>query len=266
MALEINLKILGQSKSGRSIVIQDATGLEEFGRSTGYGTTNGSPEQILRYYITVSRMFDSLTYQMVLDGSDEFLPTPVQMAWGYKLELTTGLFAHETERGSTEPSEIFKDGLLDVNLYPVFAGRSGVTIEKGTNFIYGGDDVFFPEELKADSVVVNDVIYPIDKSMYDNGGSIIYIVGSFEEDATSFDVAYRGNVKAMLTSMSENLHGYACALLRDQLDHPDWQKINTAQSFRRAAQGFFADIEKPDYAKADDLVQGSFKLLRKFAI
>lgn len=264
MALKTSIEILLQKRDGRSIIVKDDTGLVKFGRPNGY--TEGDINNILKYIYTVSRVFDSVTYKFIVDGSEELLPTPRQLAWGHKLELTTGLFKTDTERGVTEPSEIFEDGLLNIDQYTVFRGQDNVVIGKGTNFIYGGDGVFFHEDLKADSIIVNNEIYQIDKSMFDNGGSIIYITGQFKDDSTVFDVAYRANAKAMLISMSENMHGYACSLLRNQLDHPDWQKINTAQAFRRAAQGFFSDQDSPDYAKADDLVQASYKLLSKFSI
>ena len=264
MALKTSVDILHQKRDGRSIIIKDSTGLVSFGKTSGY--TEGDINNILKYIYVVSRVFNSLSYKFVLDNTSDLLPSTTQMAWGHKLELRTNMFYDDETPIEQTPTLCFNDGILDVNQYTVFRGQDNVVIEKGTNFIYGGDGVFFHEELKADSIIVNNEIYQIDKSMFDNGGSIIYITGQFKEDSTVFDVAYRANAKAMLISMSENMHGYACSLLRNQLDHPDWQKINTAQAFRRAAQGFFADEDSPDYAKAEDLVKASYKLLSKFAI
>lgn len=266
MALETSIKFIGQSKDGRSVTIKDSTGFQAYGKPNGYN--DGIVSGILAYYFTVSRMFDSLEYQVKIDGTNQYLPTPQQIARGYNVELTTALFKYEGERGSIEPIDMFKDGVLDLNMYVAFSGMSGVTIEKGTNFIYGPAGTSFTEQLKADSVIVNDQVYMIDKGVDvdTNGNTIIYILGQFEEDATSFTVGYRANLKVLLTGVSENLHDYATALLSKSIEHPDWKKINVAMAFRRAAFGFFRDEDNPDYAKANDLVNGGYQLLKKFTI
>lgn len=266
MALETKISFIKQDKSGRSVTIKDSTGFQAYGRASGY--SSGMINDILSYYFVVSRMFDSLDYQLKVDGTNQYLPTPQQIARGYNVELTTALFKYEGERGSIEPTDMFKDGVLDVNMYVNFVGMSGVTIEKGTNFIYGPAGTSFTGVLQYDAVIVNDKIYMIDKGVDvdTNGNTIIYILGQFEEDATSFTAAYRANLKVLLTAVSENLHDYATALLSKSIEHPDWKKINVAMAFRRAAFGFFRDEDNPDYAKANDLVNGGYQLLKKFTI
>lgn len=266
MDLDVKIKFISQDKSGRSVLIKDDTGFKAYGRSRGYD--DGIISSIICYYITVSRMFDSVTYQMKLDNSNVYLPTVEQFARGYSLNLTPSIFSYEGERGSLEPTTAFYDGILDLNMYVAFAGMSGVTIEKGTNFIYGPEGTSFTELLAADAVIVNDEIYMIDKGadVDTNGNTIIYILGQFKEDATSFNVAYRANLKILLTAVSENLHDYATALLSKSIEHPDWKKVNVAMAFRRAAFGFFRDEDNPDYAKADDLIESGYQLLKKFTI
>lgn len=262
MALEINIQILNQSKSGRELTIRDATGLQTMGRDTGYGSGTKPISDILAYHIVASRLFDSLSWSFEIDGTDETLPSLEQIARGMPVTLRTDMFSTQGDRGLEEPSEIFKDGVLSLDLYPEFEGLDNVVIEEGTNFIYGGD---FTEAWKGDAIVVNDVIYQLDKNTDPNGNTVLYIVGEFEEDATSFNILYRGNTKALLTAMSEHLHDYACKKLMDAIDSPEWNKVNVAMAFRRSAYGLFHQ-EVPDYYSADGLIKSNFRLLKKYSL
>lgn len=259
MGLEIKQAFLGQDKSGRSIDIKDATGLESQGVVTGYGSSNGTPESILAYHIVASRMLDSISYYLKIDGTNEYLPKPVNLGYGHTLTLTTNLFKKTTSTGVMEPWGLFKDGVLDLSMYVEFIGQSGVVIQKGTNYITGGS---FTRELKADAVIVDGKIYQIDKSMYSNGNTIIYVTGSFDVDATSFNILYRSNMKVLLQSITRNLHAYACKTMRDDIKSPEWNQINTALSFLRASEGFF---KSEDYSEANGLTTSSFLLLAKYA-
>lgn len=259
MALINKISFLSQDKSGREVVIKDTTGLESTGVTTGYGPTNGAvPQDIVAYYFTVSRMFDSIDHVFKLDGSIDTMPNPIDVAYGAPITLTTDLFSDDKD----EFPMIFKDGILDINMYVEFPGYESVEIAKDTNYIVGDD---FSDAYKGDAIVVNEVIYQIDKSLDNNGYTVLYIVGEFEEDADSFGILHRANTKALLTSMSENYHDYACKMLKNSIDSPEWNKVNVAASFRRAALGLFRS-EVPDYYAANDLIQSNVKLLKRFAI
>lgn len=260
MPIETNVSVKSQSRDGRQIKIKDSTGLVSAGRVNGY--TEGDLTSILGYYYQVSRIFNTITYTLKIDGTDAYLPTPEQIAHGREFVLTTGLFKTQTAQGYEEPCEIFADGILDVNQYSVFAGLTGVTILKDTNYIIGGN---FKEALKADSVIVNDKIYSIDKSpnYAQQGYGRLFITGIFEEDATTFNVAYRAVTRVLLLAVSENINSYACKQLRTDIDHPDWRKIHTALAFREAAQILFT-AEVPDPYGVEELVEGNCKLLKSF--
>lgn len=254
------LSFISQDRSGREVFIKDSTRFESEGVSTGYGPPNNPrATSILSYYISVSRMFDSVEEVFRLEDGMLGMPSISDFSKGEVLRLTTDIFESDPSKCS---SQIFRDGVLDINAYTEFLGLSNVTIEKGTNFIYGGD---FTEVFKADSVIVDGVIYHIDKEVDNNAGTVLYIIGEFEDDATEFTIAYRSNVKALLTSMSESYHDYACKVLSNSIDSPEWSKVNTAASFRRAAQGLFRQ-EPADLYAANDLVESNFKLLKKYAI
>ena len=266
MALENKILFVSQSRTGREITIKDATGLQSNGRLTGYGSGTITPESILAYHIVVSRMIDNVPYTLKIDGSESLLPSPVQLAYGTPLRLTTGLFEEETERGVTEPSCIFNDGILDLNMYVETLGLTGLTIEKDTNYIIDSQNRLGPA-LEADAVIVNGAIYEINKDpeYFDNGNQILYVNGEFSEEATSFNILYRANTKALLIAMSDHYHAYGAVQLRNNTDSPEWVKINTAASFREAARLLF-NAEVPDYYQANELVQSNFKLLKRYAI
>lgn len=260
MPIETNVSVKSQSRDGRQIRIKDSTGLVSAGRVNGY--TEGDLTSILGYYYQLSRVFNSIVYTLKIDGTDAYLPIPEQIARGREFALTTDLFKVSTEQGYEEPCDMFQDGILNLNQYSIFAGLTGVTILKDTNYIVGGN---FQQALKADVVVVNDKIYSIDKSpnYAQQGYGRLFITGVFEEDATTFNVAYQANTKVLLLAVSENLSSYACKQLRTDIDHPDWRNIHTAIAFRESARLLFtADV--PDIYAAEELVVANCKLLKKF--
>lgn len=266
MNLKTSVSFISQSRDGRSVTIKDSTGLTSNGRITGYGPSNITPEQILAYHYVVSDIIDGVPYQLTINGSEELLPTPTQIAYGTPVRLTTGLFEQETERGVTEPSCLFYDKILDINQYVEILGLTGLTIEKDTNYIVDSQNRLGPA-LEADAVIVNGTIYQINKDpeYFDNGNQILYVNGEFSEDATSFNILYRANTKALLTAMSDHYHAYGSVQLRNNTDSPEWVKVNTAASFREAAKLLF-NAEVPDYYQANELVQSNFKLLKRYAI
>lgn len=261
MALKVKESFISQSRDGRRITVQDSTGLQSTSNPDGYGGSNLTPQSILAYYFQVSKIYSGIDYVLKVDGSEELLPTPLQIAYGNTISLTTDLLSGGSIEG---PTDIFWDGVLDMNMYVAFAGLTGVTITENTNYITGGD---FTEALKGDAVVVNEVIYEIDKDFEygTNGNTVLYIIGNFEDTATSFNTLYRANTKALLISMSENLHDYACKKLSRYLESKEWHKVNTAASFRRAAIGFF-NKDVPDYAQANSLVSSNYELLKRYVI
>lgn len=259
--LKTNLKFISQSRDGRSVVLQDDTG-NKSSNPDGYGDDGLRPADVLSYYISVSRVFNNEVYVQKITGEDLGFPTLEQIANGAAFTITTGFMTEQTDSGIIEPSYIFKDGVIDLNLYVAFSGYEGVVGNEGENFIIGAD---FEEAYKADSIVINDVIYDIDKSRDNNGYTVLYLLSELDEDITEFDILYRSNTKALLTSVSENIHAYACDKLSDQEGSTDWHNIFAAQSFREAAIEFFYQ-DVPDYYKANKLINSSSRLLKKFAI
>lgn len=258
--LDTKLQFINQDKSGRYITIRDATGLESNGVKTGYGPNNKDVSEIKAYYFSVSRIFDGVDDLYKFDGTEEYLPTIAEFATQERdLMLTTNLFSEDSKKNFPE---IFKDGIVDVNMYVEFAGLSGVIIKKGERYVYGGD---FTDALNTDVIIVNEVIYDIDHSMNNNGGTVLYIIGEFLDDATSFNTAYRSDLKMLLTAMSRHYHDYACKVLSDSLNSPEWNKVNIASSFRLAAKGLF-ESDTPDYYAANDLIESNFKLLKKYTL
>lgn len=259
--LKTSLKFISQSRDGRSITLQDNTGNKST-NPNGYGDDGLTPSDILSYYISVARIYNNELFVKKITGDQLGFPTLEQMANGYVFTINTGFMTEQTESGIIEPSYIFKDGVLDINLYVAFSGYEDVVGKKGENFITGAD---FADAYKADSIVINDVIYDIDKSRDNNGYNVLYLLSELDEDITEFDILYRSNTKALLTSVSENIHAYACDKLSDQEGSTDWHNIFAAQSFREAAIEFFYQ-DVPDYYKANKLINSSSRLLKKFTI
>lgn len=262
MALKTKIEFISQSRDGRYITVRDATGTVA-DDPTGYGPSTKSISDIKAHYLVVSRMSSMDDYVLKIDGSDPILPSNEFIALGNPFTLSTDLF----KKGTYGSSKIFFDGVLDVNMYVEFEGMSNIIGAKGDNFIElpSGDIRNFQSIYDGDAICINDVIYQIDKNTDNHEYKILFIVGSLEDDATEFDYLYRANTKALLTSMGESLHNYACDRFRDNIESREWAFINTAASFRRAAWGFFT-AEVPDYAKADDLAVSGMKLLRKYTI
>lgn len=259
MALKLKTEFLKQSRDGRSITLRDATGLFSLDNLGGYGVQNPGIESIISYYFIVSRFYGQEDFVLHIDGTNPRLPTPLQIANGKEVVLNTDLLESGDGLGS---SFIFVDGILDVNMYVEFPGMNGVTITADTKAIYGGD---FTEALKADAVLVNGVIYEIDRGVPLNGSTVLYVTEEFTESATSFTSLYRSNVKVLADAMSRDMHDYACKRLRNTPKSNEWIGVNTAASMRAAAYGFF-NKENPDYTEANDLIVSNYKLIRKYSI
>lgn len=262
--LKTKIKFIEQNRSGRSVVVRDSTGQESTGQVDGYGVNNKPITDILAHHFVVSRFSDRQEYSLRIDGSNPYLPTNKKIAEGTPITLSTGLF---NENGIDGPHDIFKDGVLDINMYVEFKGLDDVSISKDTNYIIFTDIQSFVNIYQGDSIIVDDIIYQIDKSKDNNGRTVLYITGLFESDATSFNYLYRANVKSLLTSVSENLHAYASDVLNEtqSIESREWNFINVSASFRTASRIFFTG-EVPDYNKANDLAIQSYKLLKKYEV
>jgi len=260
--LKTKLRFLSQDKSGRFIKVQDVTGLQSQGVIDGYGDPGLGVSDISCYYVSASKIFSNAVFVHKITGNEPGKPSLAEIASGAVFELDTSMFEEQKYDGVFIPIEIFKDGVLDLNLYACFAGYEDITGTKGDNFITGSD---FEDAYKADSIVINDVIYDIDKSKDNNGYTVLYLLSDLEEDATEFDILYRSNIKALLKSVGENLNAYACNFLADKHSSSLWQNVFVAKCFRDAAVSFF-NQNSPDYYKANSLLVGSSNLLKEFAV
>ena len=257
MPLKTKVKFISQSKSGREIKIKDDTGLEVYGKPNGYGINNGTIQSILSYIFELSRIDDNRISILKIDGTNNKLPSLVDIGYGSAVNITSALLE---DNGSTKllASKIFSDGILNIDMYVEFAGIDNVSIVQGNNFITGA---VFTNALKADAVLVNDKIYQIDKAEYTNGDSVLYITDYFESNSSSFSVLYRANSKFLLTSVSDGLHAIAVKNNIHTVDDKINKNISYGLCLKTAAQGFVEDAV-PDYIIANKMLNIRYNILK----
>lgn len=258
MALKNAIKFISQSKSGREITIKDDTGLEVYGKLTGYGSTNGSITSIKAYHIILSRIDNNNDQAIIkIDNTNNKLPTISQLANGASLNLTSALLE---DNGSTKllSSKMFNDGVVDINMYVQFEEITGLTITKGTNFIVG---TIFTDTLKGDAILVNNIIYQIDKSKYTNGDSVLYIIGYFKDDSTKYSILYRANIKILLLATTDSMHAYVTKNIVNNKNISGNQSLSYGLCLKQAAISFFNDIPA-DYITANDMILLRYNILK----
>ncbi len=252
MALQVKLQFLGQNRSGREIQLKDATGLQSFGRATGYNSVQ--PGNIKAYRLSFSRIGLAENFWTVIDGTNSKLPVPSKIAMGIPFNINSSLFQDSSGQQNLA-SSIFSDGIVDINMYVQFEGMTDVVISKDTSFVTGGS---FRTVYDSDSILVDGVVYELDKSKDHNGYTVLYIIGSFAADATSFDILYRANTKAFLVSVGDYALQTSVANLgcgkSDTLD-----TICIAMANKEAADLFYKSEE---YSQADELLISRVKLLK----
>lgn len=240
MAFSPVISFVSQDKSGRVIIIRDTTGTG----SDGYSPTGLPREFVLSQRFTFSRLDSDEIFELSFEGYDH--------TYGKDIRVDSSLFSENPDAAAY----IFKDGVIDINMYNEVAGRTGVTIAAGTNFVYGG---LFTSVKDKDAIIVNGTIYQIDR--IDNGDTVLYINGTFSEDATEFTAAYRANTKALLRSVAFNRIALAYKnILTQNTDQQCMYRVNLTD-----ALGFYeASIlfhEDQDYVTAQDLILSAGKLV-----
>lgn len=257
MALKEQIQVISQDPSGRVLTLKNTTGREESGRDTGYGPVNGQSALITEYIIEFRRLESNILKTIRITPDTEY-PKLSDVLLGLPFKVNTAMFEETPDEYG---ASMFSDGVIGLDVYSVWPGLSNVEITKGNNFIVGAD---FNTALLGDAIQVDGRIYQIDKTLSDIAGQILYIVGEFEEDATAFDILFRGTTKALLQAVSDNQHAYIVAKIADnsQLQQalfiPD---LNTALHFKVAALGFVKTCK--DWHKANDLVIGAGRILNK---
>lgn len=259
MALKEQIKVLSQDKSGRVLHLQNRTGLEVNGRDTGYGPTNGQIADIKEYILQFSRIERSEVFTIRIDTSTGY-PVLNSVLNGIPFEVNTTMFeGNPNDRGAT----VFSDGVLGLVSNSVWPGLTGVVITKGNNYIagYAGQ---FNRALEGSRIQVNGKLYDIDESRSSIAGSVLYVVGEFEDDATSFDIVYQGETKILLQAVSDNAHAYVTAKV--STSEPAQQKLfvddlTRSLHYKIAAKGFAVHCQ--DWHKANDLVISAGRILNK---
>ncbi|AIM37367.1 hypothetical protein KO02_12195 [Sphingobacterium sp. ML3W] len=252
MALQVKLQFQGQDRSGREIVLKDATGHQSFGRVTGYSSVQ--PGQIKAYHISFSRIDMVEKLWTLIDGTNSAVLVPSKIAMGIPFKITSSLFKDSTGFQDLA-SSIFSDGIVDINMYVQFDGLSGVVITKGASFVTGES---FLSVYDADAILIDGVVYELDKNKDHNGYTVLYVLGSFDVDATSFDVLYRANDKAFLRSEGDYQLQKAVAIT-GRCNALALDTICVAMANKEAAKLYY-DAE--EYVKADELLVARCKLLK----
>lgn len=254
--LKENTSVIGQDKSGRSLTLKNTTGLTINGRETGYGPGNGEIPDVLEYILEFSRIESNKISRIRITPQTEY-PVLNNVLNGYPFQVNSGMFEDQTDFGAS----MFSDGVINVDSYSVWAGLTGLEIIKGESYIVGAN---FAEALKGNAIQVNGVIYQIDTTRSSVANQILYIVGMFQEDATSFDILYQGNTKALLQAVTDNQHAYITAKVSDT---PELQqklftgRLTEALHYKIAAIGFVKHCA--DWHKANDLVIAASRVLNK---
>lgn len=254
MALKVKVAFVSQDKSGRRITLRDVTGFESSGSPDGYGPTNKENSDILSYIFSFSRIDSTDIQSFILDESDLELPSIEQASEGANIDVYSSFFNPNEDVTSL----MFRDGVVDINMYVRFVGLTGIVATAGVNFITGGD---FTSVLEADAVYVNGQVYNIDKLNSTSG--MLYLDKDLLSNSTSFDLLYRSNIKALLLSVGDNLHQYATKKMVCSECAADWTRINMGLAYKEAAVLFFGDNPQ-DYSSANKLAVKRFYLLQRY--
>ncbi|WP_418360177.1 hypothetical protein [Sphingobacterium detergens] len=254
MALQVKLQFLGQDRSGREIQLKDATGFQSFGRISGYDSHQ--PSEIEAYRFSFSRIGSDGKLWVVIDGTNPRLLPPAKIAMGIPFSIHSSLF-QDSIGDLNLASSIFSDGILDINMYVQFVGLSDVVIAKDSSFVTGGS---FKSVYDSDSILVDGMVYELDKSKDHNGYTVLYIIGSFSADATSFDILYRSNTKAFLDSVGDyNLQSVVGSNAGCSMDDMVLDTLVICMANKESAELFYKSGE---YSKADELLISRDKLLK----
>lgn len=244
MAFNLKVEFLHQDKSGRVLIVRDSTG-EWF---DGYSEAGLPRDKVKAQKLTFSRIDSHSVCEVRHEGND--------WTYGEPIRIDSSMFSKDINAAAY----IFNDGVLDIGLYDEVDGMFNVAIKKGTNFIVGGT---YEDSHDKDVVIVEGKYYEIDKTANTNNDTVLYIIGTFEDDATSFDYAYQANIKALLRSQAKNklsLVNYdkmRATKAQQEMLLPD---LYDAMSFSMCAKVFFEDM---DYVSANDMIVASNDLLNK---
>lgn len=259
MSLNHKITFLSQDISGRELELKDSTGLKENGSKRGYSPQN--LKDILGYALMFSRIRSSVVLKTFIMKDDPFYRVD-RIARGFPFKVSNKIFK-EKYHSHHYSSEVFKDGVLDINSYVILKGKEDVVGKEGDSFITGGD---FRDIEGIDAVVSGEDVYNVDDVQYDVGGAIIYLAEPLKEDITSFSIAYRSNIKALLQSSYKNRMAYASDVISRMSDTQRSMRISdvhTADIFASSAIHLFT---QGDYYKSDRLTVAAVKLLSKYTI
>lgn len=205
MPLQTKLSLIEVDPTGTLIKIRESTGLyNSSNNENGYGGPNILPSDIKRIMVTASR-FKSEAISSVIYSRDYDPDYPVfisdpsidQIAQGEPIILSSlSLRMNEEEEGLLP----FRDSVWDINSYSFVDPIEDIYGEEGDTFISGQglDSVM---EI-YDAIEINGVVYDIDKSKPNLGGTVLNIIGELEDDVTSFQPAYRANIKVLVDAGS----------------------------------------------------------------
>lgn len=184
--------------TGRIISIIDTTGIYSTSNTTGYNTPNPliSDIEFIRYtlsYIDNSEIAGITLYRnSAMNNTVYPQPSIDDIALGSPVRLTT-TDLHLTSL--TLGPKSFNDGILDLTMYTCFTEITGVIGDEYTNFITGID--FTDIYNTVDSIIINDNIYNINKTIDNNNYNVLYLIEDLQEDIDGFYPAYRANYKLL---------------------------------------------------------------------
>lgn len=259
--LKEQIQVISQSKDGRVLTLKNTTGRETSGRDTGYGPVNGKPEDVVEYILQFSRIESNIKKTIRINSTTEY-PKLSDVLLGLPFQVNSGMFV---EAPDNEGASMFSDGVINVDSFSVWPGLSGVVITKGNDYIDLSAVVDKPA--LGNAIQVNGKIYQIDTTRPNIAGNVLYIVGVFEDDDTSFEILHQGNTKALLQSVSDNQHAYIVAKVSAQSSLQQGVFIpglNKALHYKIAAKGFVSTCK--DWHKANDLVVAANRLLNQILV
>lgn len=206
MSLKKKLSLIEFDATGTIIKIKESTGLYDSTENPdGYGGPNISISDILKIIFTASRFNSEVVHSVVFARSFDpdyplYITDPSidQVANGASIQLNSIML------GMNEASEglvPFRDSVWDINQYSVTEEVTGVVGNEGQPFITGNG---FSEIIdNCDAILVDDMLYDIDKSKPSSGGTVIYLTEELQSSTVSFEPAYRANLKVLMDSQTQ---------------------------------------------------------------
>lgn len=215
MALDFKVELVGISDTGKTIAVEDSTGVyNAITNPGGWGSPNPEVGDIDLYLISLSHFSLKEIYwqrqvRAATEPNDQTQPGVNQIAGGATVNLDS------VKLGIADTQNTFSDGVYDINVHAILADTIVAAGNSGENFLVPS----VPTDVSEyDVVYVGGVVYDIDKSKDSNGNTVIYTVQELQANVAAIQLGYKANVKALkdlglrtcLTNSTGNLGGCGC--------------------------------------------------------